>query len=470
MRVRRRALWGLVLASMVGATLSTGAAVAVMRSAVRDRGVAAGDVAMLAAVMALAMLLVLALAYAALRRLSRPAEHMAIAVERSVRGARLSELPVDDDAEIGRLARAVRLMQQALLDRLDELGAERSLLSSVIEGMQEGLLLVGADGRVRLANRPLRRTLDLDFDPQGRPLAEVVRHPTVLRDVETALARGIEVRAPILRLASGQAFQLRVTPLVRGAGAAADVVIVLFFDVTRLERLESVRREFVANVSHELRTPLTSIKAFVENLLEGGVRDPATADRFLGIIRKHADRMGDLIEDLTDLSLIETGAVSLQLAEIDAAEVVRGVIEHLQPLAERRGVGLVSELPALFPLRADRRRLEQMVTNLLDNAIKFSESADRVRVRGVVSGAWITLEVEDEGAGIPAKSLDKVFHRFYQESRGRSRDLGGTGLGLSIVKHLMRLHGGRVRLESELGRGSKFHLDFPRAEPARGFS
>ena len=291
---------------------------------------------LVAAMVPVAMLLLAALGYAAVRKLSRPIERMATAVERSARGDLQFELPADGGEEIERLGGAVRLMREALLEKLEELGAERALLSSVVEGMREGLLLVGADGRVRLANEPRRRTLDLAFDPAGHPLAEGVRHPVVLRDIETALARGVEVRESILRLPSGRSFQVRTAPLNPSKQGRAEAAIVLFFDITRLEKLESVRREFVANVSHELRTPLTSIKAFVETLLDGGRDDAANSERFLGIIHKHADRMGALIEDLTDLSLIETGAISLQLSEVDAADVVRGVMEQLQPLAARR--------------------------------------------------------------------------------------------------------------------------------------
>jgi two-component system phosphate regulon sensor histidine kinase PhoR len=409
-----------------------------------------------------AMLVLSALGYTAVRRLSRPVERLAVAVERSARGDLRLQLPSDGGEEIERLGAAVRRLQQALLSKLDELDDERALLSSVIQGMREGLLLVGADRRVRLANEPLRRTLELIADPEGQPLERVVRHPTVLDDIEAALAGGSEVRESILRLSSGRSFQVRTTPLGRTEGGGAEAVIALFFDVTRLEKLESVRREFVANVSHELRTPLTSIKAFVETLLEGALDDRANCERFLGIVRKHADRMGALIEDLTDLSLIETGAVTLELDEVDAAAAVRGVVEQLQWLAERRGVELISELPSPFPVRADPRRLEEMLTNLLDNAIKFSESGGRVRIRGRTDAAQVVLSVEDDGVGIPAESLDKIFHRFYQENRDASREMGGTGLGLSIVKHLMRLHGGRVRVESELGHGSRFHLEFPR--------
>jgi two-component system phosphate regulon sensor histidine kinase PhoR len=414
------------------------------------------------------MALPVGVGYAAVRRLSRPVERMAAAVERSFRGEHALELGEGRGEEVERLGAAVGRMRQALVEKLAELDGERVLLSSVIGGMREGLLLVGADRRIRLANQALRSVFDLDFDPTGHSLAEVVRHPTVLRDVEAALSEGREaVESHVQLPGSGRSFELHVTPLPPDGGPPRQA-LALLVDITRLEKLEGVRREFVANVSHELRTPLTSIRAFVETLLEGGLDDRDNAQRFLGIIRKHAERMGALIEDLTDLSLIETGAIALELREVDAADVVRGVIEHLQPLAGRRGIEVASELASPFLVRADRRRLEQMVTNLIDNAIKFSHPGGRVRVHGRAEPGLTVLCVEDHGIGIPAGSLEKVFHRFYQESRDRSREMGGTGLGLAIVKHLMRLHDGRVRVESELGRGARFSLEFPeRGEPRR---
>jgi two-component system phosphate regulon sensor histidine kinase PhoR len=416
------------------------------------------------AVLPAAMLLLTAIGYAAARRLSRPVEAMADAVQRSAGGDLRLELPDGGGEEIERLGRAVSLMRRTLIAKLDELGAEQALLASVVDGMQEGLLLVGADRHVRLTNLTLRRILELEFEPEGHALAEVVRHPTVIRDIDRVFLERVEIRESILRLpGSGRSFQLRVSPLDVGRDASPDAVLVLFFDVTRLEKLENVRREFVANVSHELRTPLTAIKAFVENLVDGGIDDPEAARRFLGIVRKHADRMGDLIEDLTDLSLIETGAISLHLAVIDAREVALEVIDILRPQATARNIALDCELPSPFPVRADRRRLVQLLTNLVDNAVKFSEGGSTVRLRGRVESGRAVISVEDEGIGIPAESLEKVFHRFYQTSRDRSGNKAGTGLGLAIVKHLMRLHGGRVRVESELGRGSRFFLEFPPA-------
>jgi two-component system phosphate regulon sensor histidine kinase PhoR len=390
---------------------------------------------------------------------------MAAAVERCASGDRALDFPRGGGRELAGLADSVRTMQQAMSVQIDELDAQHSLLSSVISGMREGLLLVGPDRRVRLANGALIRTLDLVLDPRGRLLEEVVRHPTVLRAVEAALSGAGDSRESMLRMpASGRAFELHVTPLSHPTTGAGQGVLVLFLDVTRLEKLEAIRREFVANVSHELRTPLTSIKAFVENMLDGGAETPAEAQRFLGIIAKHADRMSALIDDLTDLSLIETGAVTLKLRRLDAAEIVREVADQLRPQANENRVEIHVELPSSIPLVADRTRLEQMLFNLIGNAIKFNREGGEIRIRAEASGSGVTIDVEDTGIGIASESLEPIFNRFYRAQRERPREVGGTGLGLAIVKHLMRLHGGSVSVESELGHGSTFRLRFP-AQP-----
>jgi len=419
----------------------------------------------LVGVIAGTMVLLVGIGYTAVRRLSRPVERITAAVENAATGRAALSLRGDADTEIGRLARTVERMQTALLEKISELDAERAVLASVVSGMREGLLLVGPDRRVRLANAALREILDVAFDPEGHLVEEVVRHPTVIRGVDAVLLEGSRPPASTVRLpGSERSFELHVTPVPpQGRPESGPEALLLFFDITRLEALERVRREFVANVSHELRTPLTSIKAFVENLLDPGVDDPADARKFLEIVRRHADRMGELIEDLTDLSLIETGAVVLEPRDVDAAEIARDVIEQLRPLAESLGVRIRNEIAPPFPIRADRRRFEQMLTNLVHNAVKFNREGGEVTVSAGRDGAKARIGVEDTGVGIPADALDKVFQRFYQAHRDRSRAVGGTGLGLAIVKHLMRLHGGTVRVASDVGRGSRFTLEFPGA-------
>lgn len=409
-----------------------------------------------------ALLLFTGIAYLFVRRISRPVERMSELAERSAGGAYDHRVPYQGNDEVGRLGASFDRMRRALVGKIDDLEHEQALLLSVMGGMREGLVLVDPDRRIRLANEAFRHVFGLPEDPSGRLLAEVIRNPTVIRDLDRALDEDVEVRDLVIRAPdSGRSFELHVTPLqARGKGLPGGA-LVLFFDITRLEALESVRRDFVANVSHELRTPLTSIKAFVETLLSGGLEDEGHAREFLGIVRKHADRMEDLIDDLTDLSLIETGAISLDLESVAVEELCREVLVQLESKHGEAAAEVLLEIPADFTLRADRRRLEQIVMNLVDNAIKFSRPGGTVRIAACANEGRACLKVEDTGVGIPSESQEKIFHRFYRVDKARSREMGGTGLGLSIVKHLMRLHGGAVSLDSEVGRGSAFTLEFP---------
>ena len=411
----------------------------------------------------LAMLLLTGVAYAAVRRISKPVERMSDLADRTARGDLDVEVPDRGMDEVSRLGASVNRMKRALMEKIGELQDERVLFSSVIGGMREGLLVVGPDRRIRLANDALLRIFDLREDPSGGLLAEVVRHPTVIRDIEAAIEDGGETTGEtVIRMdGPGHAFELHVTPLATKEAGEGHSVLALFFDITRLEALEGVRRTFVANVSHELRTPLTAIKAFVETLIDGDLQDRDHSLEFLEITRKHVGRMEALIDDLTDLSLIETGAITLEIAEVDASAVARDVFEQLKPRAVRSEVRLDSRLPTPFPVQADRRRLEQVLTNLVDNAIKFNKPGGEVRIGGRIDADRRILEVEDTGTGIPSESREKIFHRFFRVDPDRSREAGGTGLGLAIVKHLMRLQGGSIRVDSELGIGTRFELDLP---------
>jgi len=297
-----------------------------------------------------------------------------------------------------------------------------------------------------------------------------VRDRAVLAGFDAALLRGEPFRE-IIRIgpASERSFEINVVPLTDSAGTQVGAIGILF-DVTRLTALENVRREFVADASHELRTPLTSIKAFVETLLSGGLEDTSNNRRFLEIIKKHADRMEAILDDLTDLSLIETGAIALEIERLDLAMIAQELVDAMKPRAERYGVSVVSRVPPGATVVADRRRLEQILLNLLENAVKFSGSGATVTIRAETAGPMggVRVLVEDTGIGIAPNTLEKIFHRFYRGEGARFREKGGTGLGLAIVKHLMRAHGGTVRAESEPGHGSRFILEFPEAVPVPG--
>jgi two-component system, OmpR family, phosphate regulon sensor histidine kinase PhoR len=411
---------------------------------------------------ATALVLPAAVGWFAYRALDRQIASLTGAVDAAFSQGSPRTFTVSGEGAAGELASALTRLVTELAVRVDEGRREGRLLVSVIGAMKEGMVVLGPDRKIRIANDAFRQLFRTPFDPVGRLLAEVVRDPAVFRELETALPPSGEIREALLHLpGSGKTFELRVSPLAGSAPDEPPGALILFFDVTRLEALERVRRDFVADVSHELRTPLTSIKAFVENLIEERLENREEGMRFLEIVRKHADRMGDLIDDLTDLSLIETGAVALDVRRLDASQVAREVAAQLAFKAAAADVELRLDLPVPFPLEADRRRLEQVLVNLVDNAIKFNRKGGSVRISGHLKEGAPVIAVEDTGVGIPPESLEQVFHRFFRVDTARSRELGGTGLGLAIVKHLMRLHDGRVTVASDPGRGSSFMLEFP---------
>jgi len=333
-------------------------------------------------------------------------------------------------------------------------------------GMREGLLVVNKDMRV-VASNPAARKL---FNPsvatlQSQRLTELTRNPAIysafldgLKGIERSGVK-VETHGP-----ERQVFDLRVVPIGSANGHGAEGALGVFFDITRTERLEIVRQEFLSNVSHELRTPLTAIIAFVETLETGAMEDPESCQRFLSIIRKNASRMHSLIDDILELTAIEGGNVTLRAAPVDLHTVVQDVCASFTAKAAANNVTLQNNVTPEVMVYADERRLEQMLTNLIDNGIKFSSDHGTVTI-SYESGERDQIHVHDNGDGIPAQHLERLFERFYRVDRARSRDMGGTGLGLAIVKHLALVHGGEVTVTSELGKGSTFTLHLPKIRP-----
>lgn len=338
-----------------------------------------------------------------------------------------------------------------------------SLLDATLTGMREGLLVVNRDMRV-VASNPAARKL---FNPsvatlQSQRLTELTRNPAIysafldgLKGLERSGVK-VETHGP-----ERQIFDLRVVPIGSANGNGAEGALGVFFDITRTERLEIVRQEFLSNVSHELRTPLTAIIAFVETLENGAIEDRESCDRFLSIIRKNASRMHSLIDDILELTAIEGGNVQLRAAPVDLYLLVQDVCASLAAKAASQNVTLKNDVEPDVMVYADERRLEQMLTNLIDNGIKFSREQGTVRISHE-SGTRDKILVQDNGDGIPSQHLERLFERFYRVDRARSRDLGGTGLGLAIVKHLALLHRGEVTVTSELGKGSTFIIHLPK--------
>jgi two-component system, OmpR family, phosphate regulon sensor histidine kinase PhoR len=367
------------------------------------------------------------------------------------------------DDEIGRLARSMNRMADQLEERLALLARERNQLQTVLDGMVEGVLLTGADGRIVLANSAFERIFRTQTPVQGRRPLEAARVPGLHESIESALA----ATEPLMReIALGGAEERVIRAslaAIREEGTTIGAVAV-FHDVTELKRLEQVRREFVANVSHELRTPLTAIKGYAETLRNGGLRDPARAAEFVGVIQRHAERLRALIEDLLDLAAVEQGEARLALAPTPLRETVAQAETVIRPAAEARSQTLAIEIPAGTPdALADRDRLAQVLINLLDNAVKFTPERGRVTVSASAAGGRVTLAVQDNGVGIPPADLGRIFERFYRVDRSRDRREGGTGLGLAIAKHLVQAMGGTIEVESRQGSGTTFRVTLPAA-------
>ena len=341
------------------------------------------------------------------------------------------------------------------------------LLQAVLGAMREGVLIVNPDRTVEMYNPALAGIFHLsDPAPGPRRLLEVTGDATLHEAFRAAIDEGRRSEHQVkLAAPEERTFQAHVTPLPAGERGAPLGAVGVLFDITPLERLEKVRREFFANLSHELRTPLTSILAYVETLLDGAIADPDNNVAFLRIIQKHARRMQELARDIADLSEVESGKIRLQLDAVELGRAVEDTLAVLAAPAEAAGVTLHGDVPAHLVVRADPYRLEQILRNLVENAIKFNRKGGAVRVGAYQEdGATVVLSVEDTGVGIAPADRTRIFERFYRVDKSRSREMGGSGLGLAIVKHLVQAHGGHVAVESTPNRGSTFKVTLPAAD------
>jgi two-component system phosphate regulon sensor histidine kinase PhoR len=415
----------------------------------------------------LALALAVAIGVFVSRRITRPVVEMERIARRMSEGDFAARAPVRSQDEIGLLARALNAVAARMRDKIDDLEHEHAKTTAILDAMIEGVIAVDGHDEVLLINEPARAMFAV---PRGagerKPLLEVVRNAEVHSAVR--LARGRVDRSALRRhvtLRTGTAvrsIEISAMPLRLGAGPLG--VVMVLHDVTALERLERMRTEFVANVSHELRTPLTAIHGYVETLLGGAIDDPRDSQRFLDVIQRHTQRLGRLLNDLTDLSNIELGRVALHFAPTSVAAVADSVIEVVRPRADGKQIALDIDVPGDLPLvHADQDRLQQILINVLDNAVKYTDAGGRVTVRARAADGAVEIAVSDTGLGIPAADLPRVTERFYRVDKARSRDLGGTGLGLAIVKHLVQVHDGDLRIESEPGRGTTVFVRVPLA-------
>ncbi len=362
--------------------------------------------------------------------------------------------------------RHARELEEQRVQREAELLSQSTRTGALFDRMVEGVIVVGADGRIRLANRAAGELFGFSPPATDRTVLEATRHHEVAALV-SRLDHEPEVLNHELRLdgvAATRYLQINALAL-RTADGAGDGAILVFHDLTRLRQLEAVRQEFVANVSHELRTPLSLIKSAAETLIDGGRNDPAVTMRFLEIIDKHANRLTLLIDDLLLLARLDSGRVELNLQPVPLRSAAQDALDDAALIARARGVTLVNEVAGEVVAEADPDRLRQVLANLIDNAIKYGRAEGCVTLGGrpVEGGTRVELTVRDNGPGIPSEAKARIFERFYRADKARSREQGGTGLGLAIVKNVVQAHGGDVRVESAPEKGTVFFITLPAA-------
>ena len=357
------------------------------------------------------------------------------------------------------------------LDRtIRTLTEERNLSAAILGSMVEGVAVVNAGERLVFANPGFAAILGLDVPPvAGSSLLEVVRQTELIGAVRRVLAGESRVEAEIVTGTLRQHYFAATVASVR-AGENSGAVIVLH-DITDLRKLERVRRDFVANVSHEFRTPLTAIQGFAETLIGGAIDDPQNRGRFLAIILEHSRRLARLTEDLLRLSQMDAEQLELEIRAVSVPQFIESCYETSQRRAADKGLTLSLNVPTQLPdVAADNRRLQEVLQNLLDNAIQYTLPGGKIVLSAEARGDEVIFTVSDTGIGIPQADQPRIFERFYRVDVARSREAGGTGLGLSISKHLIEAHGGRIWVESEVGVGSKFHFAVPVFDPERAAS
>jgi two-component system phosphate regulon sensor histidine kinase PhoR len=359
----------------------------------------------------------------------------------------------------------------ARMDRtIRTLTEERNLSAAILGSMVEGVAVVNATERLVFANQGFANILELDVPPKsGSALVEVVRQTELIEAVRRVLAGEPRVEAEIVTGTLRQHFFAATVAAVR-SGETLGAVVVLH-DITELRKLERVRRDFVANVSHEFKTPLTAIQGFSETLLAGAMDDPQNRERFLGIILEHSRRLARLTDDLLKLSSMDADRLELEIRRVSVSELIESCLETTQHRAAEKEVGVElaqSAQPGELPdIAGDRRRLAEILQNLLDNATQYTLPGGRITVNAETRDADVIFTVSDTGIGIPKSDQSRIFERFYRVDAARSREAGGTGLGLAIAKHLVEVHGGRIWVESEIGQGSQFHFSVPIFDPER---
>jgi two-component system phosphate regulon sensor histidine kinase PhoR len=386
---------------------------------------------------------------------------------------RRTHLSVDRPDELGTLASTLNAMAERVEGRVAAIAEDRTRFTAVLSGMVEGVLVLDRAGKILLVNAAMERVLGCRAqEVVGQRWIEVVRRHELNELIAAVLDRGEAMHAEVaLDGPEGPRTYAVQGSVARrpGAGEDAQRSVFVFHDVTALKRLERVRADFIANVSHELRTPLTSIIGYLEALLDGAQDEPARRQEFLRVMKAQADRINALVNDLLQLSQIESGSYRWRREPVDVVDLARRSVALVEPMAQNKRITMRVTGESPIRMIADAEKLTQVLVNLLDNAVKYTDEGGAIDVAINARDRLVTIHVSDTGIGIPYLDQDRIFERFYRVDRARSRALGGTGLGLSIVKHIVEAHGGRVSVESRLGKGSTFTVTIPlQTEPGAG--
>ena len=367
-------------------------------------------------------------------------------------------------SKIQQLRNALDEAQSALEKRVEESGGGQAKFEAVLASMAEGVLVADAKGNVVIMNPSLRKTFMVEHPPEGKSSLEMIRNVKIQEMIEKALKGDQKFFSEEIALTVPEERLLKIN----GASIILDQhaigAVLVFHDITELRRLEKVRQDFVANVSHELRTPISSIKGYSETLLDGALQNSKDAKEFVEIIYKDSERLAKLVDDLLDLSKIESGKMRMVFLPVDIKNVIERSMAIIAPQAKSKSIMISLSIEKdLAQVMADENRLSQVLLNLLDNAVKYTPENGKIDIQVSHEERFIRVDVCDTGIGIPEKDLPRIFERFYRVDKARSRELGGTGLGLSIVKHIVQTHGGDVSVESDLGKGSTFSFTLPQA-------